>query len=115
MDVCCRPGRGIYGVVYKARGISTNQIVALKKVWLKAEDEGVAIQEISLLKQLKDDNIARYSPISYPFCNPSSLATSSTRSNAFLRSVTCYTAVANVAQLSATGNIFVSRIHIGWS
>ena len=115
MDVCRRSGRGIYGVVYKARDVSTNQNVAPKKIWLEAENEGVAIREISLLKQLKDDNIARYSPISYPFCNPSSLATSSTRSNAFLRPVTSYTAVANVAQLSATGNIFVSRIHIGWS
>jgi serine/threonine protein kinase len=114
MNVCRRHGTGTYGVVYKARDVSTNQIVALKKIWLEVENEGVTIREISL-KQLKDDNIARYSPTSYPFCNPSSLATSSTRYNAFLRPVTSSTAVANVAQLSATGNIFVSRIHIGWS
>jgi serine/threonine protein kinase len=53
---------GTYGVVYKARDIGTNQIVALKKIRLEAEDEGVpstAIREISLLKELKDDNIVR--------------------------------------------------------
>lgn len=54
---------GTYGVVYKARDVTTNQIVALKKIRLEAEDEGVpstAIREISLLKELKDDNIVRY-------------------------------------------------------
>ena len=54
---------GTYGVVYKARDVSTNTIVALKKIRLEAEDEGVpstAIREISLLKELKDDNIVRY-------------------------------------------------------
>ncbi|KAA1470740.1 Pkinase-domain-containing protein [Dentipellis sp. KUC8613] len=53
---------GTYGVVYKARDVGTNQIVALKKIRLEAEDEGVpstAIREISLLKELKDDNIVR--------------------------------------------------------
>lgn len=55
-------GEGTYGVVYKARDCTTNQIVALKKIRLEAEDEGVpstAIREISLLKELKDDNIVR--------------------------------------------------------
>src|SRR5882757_470419 len=53
---------GTYGVVYKARDVSNNQIVALKKIRLEAEDEGVpstAIREISLLKELKDENIVR--------------------------------------------------------
>ncbi|KAK0201174.1 kinase-like domain-containing protein [Desarmillaria ectypa] len=53
---------GTYGVVYKARDTSTNQIVALKKIRLEAEDEGVpstAIREISLLKELKDDHVVR--------------------------------------------------------
>jgi cyclin-dependent kinase len=48
--------------VYKAKDVTTNQIVALKKIRLEAEDEGVpstAIREISLLKELKDDNIVR--------------------------------------------------------
>ena len=55
-------GSGTYGVVYKARDINTNRIVALKKIRLEAEDEGVpstAIREISLLKELKDDNVVR--------------------------------------------------------
>jgi cyclin-dependent kinase len=49
--------------VYKARDTVTNQLVALKKIRLEAEDEGVpstAIREISLLKELKDDNIVKY-------------------------------------------------------
>ena len=48
--------------MYKARDTSNNDIVALKKIRLEAEDEGVpstAIREISLLKELKDENIVR--------------------------------------------------------
>lgn len=54
---------GTYGVVYKARDVNTDTIVALKKIRLEAEDEGVpstAIREISLLKELKNDNVVRY-------------------------------------------------------
>ncbi|PPQ65065.1 hypothetical protein CVT26_015761 [Gymnopilus dilepis] len=53
---------GTYGVVYKAKDTGSGQIVALKKIRLEAEDEGVpstAIREISLLKELKDENIVR--------------------------------------------------------
>ncbi|KAI0364869.1 Pkinase-domain-containing protein [Pilatotrama ljubarskyi] len=53
---------GTYGVVYKARDINTNTVVAMKKIRLEAEDEGVpstAIREISLLKELKDENVVR--------------------------------------------------------
>ncbi|KAI9004246.1 Cyclin-dependent kinase 3 [Gaertneriomyces sp. JEL0708] len=55
-------GEGTYGVVYKARVKSNGQIVALKKIRLETEDEGVpgtAIREISLLKELKHPNIVR--------------------------------------------------------
>ncbi|KAJ8515453.1 hypothetical protein ONZ45_g4970 [Pleurotus djamor] len=55
-------GEGTYGVVYKARDVTSNQIVALKKIRLEAEDEGVpstAIREISLLKELRDVNIVK--------------------------------------------------------
>ncbi|CCM02732.1 uncharacterized protein FIBRA_04839 [Fibroporia radiculosa] len=55
-------GEGTYGVVYKARDVTTNQVVAMKKIRLEAEDEGVpstAIREISLLKELKDDHVVR--------------------------------------------------------
>ena len=58
---------GTYGVVYKAKDINSGQIVALKKIRLEAEDEGVpstAIREISLLKELKDDNIVRWATVS---------------------------------------------------
>jgi cyclin-dependent kinase len=54
---------GTYGVVYKARDVNTGNFVALKKIRLEAEDEGVpstSIREISLLKELsKDDNIVK--------------------------------------------------------
>lgn len=55
-------GEGTYGVVYKARDVTNNEVVALKKIRLEADDEGVpstAIREISLLKELKDDNIVK--------------------------------------------------------
>jgi len=48
--------------VYKAKDLASGQIVALKKIRLEAEDEGVpstAIREISLLKELKDENVVR--------------------------------------------------------
>ncbi|KAL4787687.1 putative cell division control protein 2 kinase [Aspergillus varians] len=56
-------GEGTYGVVYKARELThPNRIVALKKIRLEAEDEGVpstAIREISLLKEMNDPNIVQ--------------------------------------------------------
>ncbi|KAK9895681.1 Pkinase-domain-containing protein [Cystobasidium minutum MCA 4210] len=55
-------GEGTYGVVYRARTNKTGEIVALKKIRLEQEDEGVpstAIREISLLKEMKDDNVIK--------------------------------------------------------
>jgi len=48
-------GEGTYGVVYKAINLQTNATVAIKKIRLEKEDDGVpstAIREISLLKNL---------------------------------------------------------------
>lgn len=53
-------GEGTYGVVYKARDRTNNETVALKKIRLEADDEGVpstAIREISLLKALNHFNV----------------------------------------------------------
>ena len=55
-------GEGTYGVVYKAKDRVTNQIIALKRIRLEAEDEGIpstAIREISLLRELRHPNIVR--------------------------------------------------------
>ncbi|KAJ2894422.1 cyclin-dependent kinase 5 [Coemansia aciculifera] len=53
-------GEGTYGIVYKAQNRETNEVVALKRIRLDNEEEGVpctAIREISLLKELKHPNI----------------------------------------------------------
>ena len=55
-------GEGTYGVVYKALDKKTSEMVALKKIRLIAEEEGIpstAIREISLLKELVHINIVR--------------------------------------------------------
>jgi len=55
-------GEGTYGIVYKAQNKGTGEIVALKRIRLDNEEEGVpctAIREISLLKELEHPNIVR--------------------------------------------------------
>ena len=55
-------GEGAYGVVYKAKDTQTNQFVALKKIRLETETEGVpptAIREISVLKELDHPSIVK--------------------------------------------------------
>lgn len=61
-------GEGTYGIVYKCRDLQTGQIVALKKIRLEKEDDGVpstAIREISLLKGLRHPNIVELKEIIY--------------------------------------------------
>jgi len=61
-------GEGTYGVVYKAKDKQTGEIVALKKIRLEKEDDGVpstAIREISLLKGLKHPNIVELKEVIY--------------------------------------------------
>jgi serine/threonine protein kinase len=61
-DTLEKIGEGTYGVVYKAREKQTSRLVALKKIRLETEDEGVpstAIREISLLRELKHPNVVR--------------------------------------------------------
>ncbi|XP_064911065.1 cyclin-dependent kinase 5 isoform X1 [Columba livia] len=53
---------GTYGTVFKAKNRETHEIVALKRVRLDDDDEGVpssALREICLLKELKHKNIVR--------------------------------------------------------
>ncbi|CAH1981228.1 unnamed protein product [Acanthoscelides obtectus] len=55
-------GEGTYGVVYKGKNKKTGELVAMKKIRLEKDDEGVpttAIREISLLKELCHSNIVK--------------------------------------------------------
>lgn len=55
-------GEGTYGVVYKCQNKYTKELVALKKIRLENEDEGIpstAIREISILKQMNHPNIVK--------------------------------------------------------
>ena len=57
-----RIGEGAYGVVYKARDRQTNATVALKRIRLSNDEEGVpctAIREIGVLMELRHPNIVR--------------------------------------------------------
>lgn len=59
-------GEGTYGVVYKAKDHDTSEIIALKKIRLEQEDEGVpstAIREISILKELVHPNIVLFKDV----------------------------------------------------
>ncbi|XP_022224354.2 cyclin-dependent kinase 10 [Drosophila obscura] len=57
-----RVGEGSYGIVYRARDTRNNEVVALKKVRMDQEKDGLPVsglREIMILKQLKHENIVR--------------------------------------------------------
>jgi len=61
-------GEGTYGVVYKALDTHTKETVALKKIRLENEEEGMpstAMREISLLNELKHPNIVNLRDVVY--------------------------------------------------
>ncbi|ETI43935.1 CMGC/CDK/CDC2 protein kinase [Phytophthora nicotianae CJ01A1] len=53
-------GEGTYGVVYKSLDLKTKKVVALKRIRLETEDDGIpstALREISVLRELEHCNI----------------------------------------------------------
>ena len=61
-------GEGTYGIVYKAKDSETGQIIALKKIRLENEDEGMpstAMREIAILKELDHPNIVNLHNVIY--------------------------------------------------
>lgn len=55
-------GEGTYGLVYKAMDKKTGGLVALKKIRLESQDEGMpstAVREICILKQLNHPNVVQ--------------------------------------------------------
>lgn len=56
-------GKGTYGSVYKAQKKDTNEFVAIKKIKLDVDSEGIpstALREISILKKMRHPNIVGY-------------------------------------------------------
>ena len=61
-------GEGTYGVVYKAICEQNNTVVAIKKIRLENEDEGMpstAMREIAILRELDHPNIVRLIDVIY--------------------------------------------------
>ncbi|KAJ4457202.1 putative Cyclin-dependent kinase 3 [Paratrimastix pyriformis] len=55
-------GEGTYGIVFKAKDLITNRIVALKKIRLDMDEEGVprtTIREVAVLRELRHPNVVR--------------------------------------------------------
>jgi serine/threonine protein kinase len=55
-------GEGAYGVVYKALDRSTSKFVALKKIRVETEFDGISpstLREITLLMQMNHENVVK--------------------------------------------------------
>lgn len=66
-------GEGTYGKVYKAVQRSSRRAVAMKKMKLDSEEEGIpctAIREIALLRELRHDNVVELLDV---FCSPNKM------------------------------------------
>lgn len=64
---------GTYGIVYKGRCKKTGKIVAMKKIRLENEDEGVpstTIREISMLRELRHPNVVALEEVVMQVCKP---------------------------------------------
>ena len=77
-------GEGTYGVVFKARNLTTGKIVALKKIRMENEEQGVpptTLREIATLRELHHPNIVKFVLFSlqHPFFSHLFLAPSSSR------------------------------------
>ena len=56
-------GGGAYGVVYKGYNTETNEVIAVKRIKIEAENEGIpstAIREISLLREIEHENVVKW-------------------------------------------------------
>lgn len=59
-EKCENIGSGTYGIVYKGINKITNEVIAIKKIKIELETEGVpstALREISILRELRHKNI----------------------------------------------------------
>ena len=55
-------GSGAYGTVYKAKCLKTQKIVAIKRIKISLDTEGIpssALREISILRNLRHENIEK--------------------------------------------------------
>lgn len=61
-------GEGTYGVVYKAIDTETDEVLAVKKIRLEDEDQGVpstTLREIAVLKELNHPSVVKLKNVSY--------------------------------------------------
>lgn len=59
-------GEGTYGIVFRAKRKDTGELVAMKKIRIENEDEGIpstAVREISILRELKHPNVVALNDI----------------------------------------------------